>query len=62
MGGDKPLPYKENRRGGVYPGPRVIEYCKRLSFQPSAQFMSESTVAGTRLLQIRVEEADNVRR
>jgi ribosome biogenesis GTPase len=25
MGGDKPLPYKENRRGGVYPRPRFFE-------------------------------------
>ncbi len=30
MGGDKPLPYKEYRRGGVYPRPHVSEYRMRL--------------------------------
>ncbi len=30
MGGDEPLPYDENRRGGVYPRPRFREYRRRL--------------------------------
>jgi hypothetical protein len=33
MGGDKPLPYKDYRRGGVYPRPCDLELCKRLSYE-----------------------------
>jgi len=30
MGGDKPIPYNEFRKGGVYPRPQVSEFCERL--------------------------------
>ncbi len=30
MGGDKPLPYDENGRGGVYPRPRFCVYRRGL--------------------------------
>ena len=32
-GGDKPRPYTEIRRGGVYPRPCEFEFCKRLFHQ-----------------------------
>ena len=38
MGGDKPLPYKDDRRGGVYPRPQVSEFCKRLNLPGTVHY------------------------
>lgn len=36
-GGDKPVPYNKFCRGGIYPLPWVLEFCKRLSFQRASE-------------------------